>query len=171
MKVQSAGLVVYRLKNGIPEVLMAHMGTPWWAKKDIGAWSIPKGEVEEGEEPLATARREFIEELGIQIPEGDFMELGSIDQHNNKTVQAWAIEGDPDISTIKSNEVEIEWPPKSGKKQKFPEIDRAAWLSLGEASQKSVRGQAELFERLANLLHVPFGTEEIPEPPAQGTLF
>lgn len=171
MKTLSAGLIVYRLKDGLPEVLLAHMGTPWWAKKDIGAWSIPKGEIEEGESPIDTARREFREELGIQVPEGELWELGSIEQHNNKTVTAWAIEADPDISVIKSNKVEIEWPPRSGQKQMFPEIDRVEWLSLGEAAQKSVRGQAELFERLANLLHVPFGAGEIPEPPSQASLF
>ena len=159
------------MHGGLPQVLLAHMGSPWWAKKDIGAWTIPKGEVEEGEEPLDTAKREFTEELGLQVPEGKLLELGMIEQHNNKTVTAWAIEADIDASNIESNKVEIEWPPRSGKKQQFPEIDRANWFGLAEAVQKTVRGQAELFEKLANILHVPFGAEEIPDPPAQGSLF
>jgi predicted NUDIX family NTP pyrophosphohydrolase len=171
MKQHSAGIVVYKLVRGQPEVLMAHMGAPWWAQNDIGAWTIPKGLVEAGEEPLDAAKREFSEELGLQVPEGDFIELGDIEQSNNKTVSAWAIAADPDISNIKSNTFKTEWPPKSGKTAEFPEIDRAAWLDLPAAAQKAVRGQAELFERLANILHVPFGSEEIPEPPALGSLF
>jgi predicted NUDIX family NTP pyrophosphohydrolase len=171
MKKHSAGIIVYRIKEGVPEVLMAHMGSPWWAKKDVGAWSVPKGVIEEGEEPFETAKREFTEELSLQPPEGDYLELGTVDQHNNKSVTAWAIEADLDISKIKSNTYELEWPPRSGKTQEFPEIDRAVYMSLPEAAQKCVRGQAELFERLANELHVPFGAEEIPEPPSQGSLF
>lgn len=171
MKKYSAGLVVYRIREGQPEVLLAHMGSPWWAKKDIGAWSIPKGEVEAGEEPLATAKREFGEELGLPVPEGNYHELGEIEQHNRKTVIAWAVEADPDISDINSNKTTIEWPPSSGQTQEFPEIDRAGWFSLESAAQKAVRGQAELFKRLANLLHVPFGSEEIPDPPTQSALF
>lgn len=150
---------------------MAHMGGPFHAKKDVGHWSIPKGLVEEGEEPLATAKREFTEEFGLQAPEGDYLELGTVDQHNNKSVTVWAVEADLDVSNIQSNTFNMEWPPRSGKIQEFPEIDRAAYMSLAEASQKCVKGQAELFERLANELHVPFGAEEIPEPPAQGSLF
>src|SRR4051794_30477393 len=98
MKAHSAGLVVYRFKDGQPEVLLAHMGTPWWAKKDVGAWTIPKGLIEQNEEPLQAAKREFGEELGLAVPEGEFTELGDIDQHNNKTVTAWAIESDVDVS-------------------------------------------------------------------------
>src|SRR3954469_21289554 len=103
MKKYSAGIIAYRIKEGVPEVLMAHMGLPWWAKKDVGAWSIPKGIVEEGEEPFQTAKREFTEELGLQPPEGDFLELGTVDQHNNKAVTAWAVEADLDVSEVKSN--------------------------------------------------------------------
>jgi predicted NUDIX family NTP pyrophosphohydrolase len=171
MKAHSAGLIVYRLRNGQPEVLMAHMGAPWWVKKDVGAWTIPKGLINEGEEPLEAAKREFQEELGLQIPEGEFVELGDIDQHNNKTVTAWAIEADFDVSNIKSNTFKAEWPPKSGRTQEFPEIDRADWLTLTVAGQKAVRGQAELFARLANYLHMPLGSEEIPHQPSQGSLF
>lgn len=146
------------------------MGTPWWSKKDVGAWSIPKGLVEDNEEPLEAAKREFHEELSLVLPPGDFIELGDIEQHNRKIVSAWAIEGDLDVSEIKSNTTTIEWPPRSGQMQEFPEIDRAAWFGLAEASQKAVRGQAELFERLAAYLQVPF--EAVPkQEPAQGSLF
>ena len=151
--------------------MIAHMGSPWWAKKDIGAWSIPKGLIEPGEEPIEAAKREFSEELGMPVPDGEYLELGSIEQNNNKTVTAWAVEADMDANHIHSNNLKMEWPPRSGKTQEFPEIDRAAWLSLAEASQKTVKGQAELFERLANKLNVPFGSEEIPPAPKQGSLF
>ena len=171
MKKHSAGLIVYRLKNGQPEVLLGHMGAPWWAKKDIGAWSIPKGVINEDEQPIEAARREFTEELGLAVPDGDLIDLGDIEQNNNKTVSAWAIEADIDASSIKSNSFKTEWPPRSGKIQEFPEIDRADWFSLPIAAQKSVSGQAELFARLANELHFPFGSEEIPAAPEQGSLF
>ena len=170
MKAHSAGLVIYRTSAGQPEVLLAHMGAPWWAKKDVGAWSIPKGLVEDGEQPLDTAKREFGEELGLPVPEGEFIELGDIDQRNRKTVSAWAIEADPDVNEIKSNTFKAEWPPRSGKTQEFPEIDRVAWFGLPEAAQKCVPGQAGLFERLANHLHLPFGPE-LPDSPKQGSLF
>jgi predicted NUDIX family NTP pyrophosphohydrolase len=170
-RAHSAGLVIYKLTSGRPEVLLAHMGAPWWAKKDIGAWSIPKGLIEEGEEPLDAAKREFGEELGLPVPEGDFIGLGDIEQHNRKTVSAWALEADIDATSITSNTFRTEWPPRSGKLQEFPEIDRAGWFSLAEAAQKAVRGQAPLFERLANHLHVPFGPEETRGEPHQGSLF
>jgi len=147
------------------------MGAPWWAKKDVGAWSIPKGLIEEGEDPFITAQREFGEELGLAVPQGEFIELGEIEQHNRKTVSAWAIEADIDASVVNSNTFKAEWPPRSGRLQEFPEIDRAAWFSLAEASQKAVRGQAQLFERLANHLHVPFGPEGANAQPQQGSLF
>src|SRR5260221_649507 len=124
MKQHSAGLIVYRIKDSGPEVLIAHMGSPWWAKKDIGAWSIPKGLIEDGEQPLDAAKREFNEELGLSPPEGEYIELGIIEQHNNKDVVAFAIEAYLDASNIKSNTFKAEWPPKSGKEQEFPEIDR-----------------------------------------------
>jgi predicted NUDIX family NTP pyrophosphohydrolase len=168
---QSAGLLVYRLKNGEPQVLIAHMGAPWWAKKDKGAWTVPKGELQEGEEPLEAAKREFQEELGLPLPDGELIELGQIKQNNNKTVTAWAVEADLDASSISSNTFTVEWPPKGGKMQEFPEIDRAAWFTLSEAAAKLVPGQGGLLENLANALHIPFGAEEIPEPPQQGSLF
>jgi predicted NUDIX family NTP pyrophosphohydrolase len=171
MKAHSAGLVVYRLASGQPEVLLAHMGGPFHAKKDDGHWSIPKGLIDEGEEPLAAAKREFTEELNLAPPDGRYIELGDVEQHNNKLVTAWAVEADPDISDIKSNTFEIEWPPRSGKTQEFPEIDRAGWFGLAEAARKCVPGQAGLFERLANILHAPFGPEEMPDAPRQRRLF
>lgn len=171
MKAHSAGLVVYRIKDGQAEVLLAHMGGPFHAKKDAGHWSIPKGLIDEHEEPLAAAKREFTEELGLAAPEGRFIELGEIEQHNRKIVSAWAIEADIDVSSTKSNTFEMEWPPRSGKVQQFPEIDRADWFGLAEAGQKAIRGQAELFERLADHLHVPFGPEGTASEPQQGSLF
>jgi predicted NUDIX family NTP pyrophosphohydrolase len=159
------------MASGQPEVLMAHMGGPFHAKKDEGHWSIPKGLIDDGEEPLAAAKREFSEELGLAAPEGEFVELGEVEQHNKKIVSAWAVEADMVVSDIKSNTFEMQWPPRSGKLQRFPEIDRAAWFGLAEASQKAIRGQAELFERLANHLHVPFSPEEQASQPRQGSLF
>lgn len=156
MKKHSAGLVVFRQKNGRPEVLVAHMGAPWWAKKDAGAWSIPKGEIEDGEEPLETAKREFREELGLDPPRGEYQELGTIEQHNKKLVTAWMVKGDMDISQISGNTFEAEWPPHSGKKQKFPEIDRASWMAPEEAAKKTVRGQAEFFKKLTERLGYRF---------------
>src|SRR6476646_3802160 len=133
MKAHSAGLVIYKMSGGQPQVLLAHMGAPWWAKKDVGAWTIPKGLIEENEEPFEAAKREFGEELGLSVPEGDYTSLGDIEQNNNKIVSAWAIEAEPAITNIKSNTFEAEWPPRSGQKQNFPEIDRAAWFGLAEA--------------------------------------
>lgn len=166
MKKHSAGLIIFRRTGNEPEALLAHMGAPWWVKKDTGAWSVPKGEIDEGEDPLETAKREFGEELSLSIPEGKFIDLGTIEQHNNKTVQAWAIEGNVDAGNIKSNTFKTEWPPRSGKVQEFPEIDRAAWFNLADASQKVVRGQGELFQRLAQHLGVKIDDN----PPKQGSL-
>lgn len=164
MKKHSAGIIVFRRIGEQPEVLLAHMGSPWWANKDIGAWSIPKGEIEEGEEPLTTAKREFKEELSLDLPEGNFIQLGMVEQHNNKTVSAWAIEADLNVSQIKSNTFKTEWPPKSGKQREFPEIDRADWFNLEQAAQKTVRGQAELFYRLAE--HLGHKMDKAPEQPS-----
>lgn len=133
---------------------MAHMGSPWWAKKDKGAWSIPKGEYQEGEDPLKNAKREFREELSLEPPPGDYIELGEIKQNNNKKVTAWAIEADLDVSNIKSNTFTTEWPPRSGKQAEFPEIDKAEYMNLETAGQKLVPGQAELLDRLAGKLGV-----------------
>lgn len=171
MKAHSAGLVAFRQTGSQPEVLLAHMGSPWWAKKDIGAWTIPKGLIEENEDPLDTAKREFSEELGMAAPDGEFIGLGDIQQNNNKTVSAWAVEADINVSNIKSNIFEAEWPPGSGQTQEFPEIDRAAWFGLAEAAQKAVPGQAGLFERLAEILKVPFQPDSAIGKGQQASLF
>jgi predicted NUDIX family NTP pyrophosphohydrolase len=148
MKKRSTGILMYRRAGPELEVLLVHPGGPFWAKKDLGAWSIPKGEFEEGEEPLAAARREFREELGAE-PDGAFVELGSLMQPSRKEVVAWAVEGDFVVEELKSNTFEIEWPPKSGKKKQFPEVDRAAWLGLEEARRKILAGQVGFINRLA----------------------
>lgn len=147
---QSAGIVLYRRNAaGAIEVLLGHMGGPYWARKDDGAWSIPKGEIEPGEEPLAVARREFQEEIGAPVPRGEIADLGEIRQSGGKTVRAWAIEGDLDATAMVSNTFELEWPPKSGRLQTFPEIDRAAWFDLATGAQKIVVGQRAFLDRIA----------------------
>jgi len=148
---QSAGLLMYRRRGGGIEVLLVHPGGPFWAKKDQGAWSIPKGEYEPGEDPLAAARREFTEETGI-VPEGAFVALAPLRQRSGKIVRAFAIEGDLDPQAIRSNTFVMEWPPRSGRLQEFPEVDRAAWFSLEEAKQKLLAAQVALVEELARLL-------------------
>jgi predicted NUDIX family NTP pyrophosphohydrolase len=167
MKKHSAGIIVFRRSGPEVEVLLGHMGSPWWVKKDIGAWSIPKGLIEEGEDPLDTAKREFSEELGLEIPDAELIQLGSIEQPNNKTVSAWAVEGDMDVGEIQSNTLKVEWPPRSGQMQDFPEIDKAGWFSLPDAAQKAVQGQSQLFERLAEHLGVKFESQAS----QQGSLF
>ena len=145
----SAGIVLWRrLDSGVVEVLLGHMGGPYWARKDVGAWTIPKGEIEPGEEPLDVARREFCEEIGVPLPPGDINDLGEIRQAGGKTVLAWAVEGDLDASAIVSNTFELEWPPKSGRMQAFPEIDRAEWFDLAGAAEKIVVGQRTFLDRL-----------------------
>jgi predicted NUDIX family NTP pyrophosphohydrolase len=138
-----------RGKNGL-EVLLVHPGGPFWAKKDIGAWSIPKGEYSEAEEPLAVAVREFEEETGLR-PLGDFQPLGEVLQPSRKIVTAWAMPGDFDTATLKSNAFEMEWPPKSGRKTAFPEVDRAEWFSLDQAREKILPGQKEFVDRLMTI--------------------
>jgi len=147
----SAGLVLFRERDGTLEVLLGHMGGPFWAKKDEGAWSIPKGELEDGEEPLASAQREFAEELGRVPPDGEVIELGEMRQRGGKRVVAFALEGDFDPAQIAPGTFEMEWPPRSGRRQEFPEVDRVAWFDVPTASAKIVRGQVELLERLASL--------------------
>jgi predicted NUDIX family NTP pyrophosphohydrolase len=156
MKQHSAGLLVYRKKEGQVEVLIVHPGGPFWAKKDLGAWSIPKGLYEENEEPLQAAYREFEEEVGQPAPEAQAKPLETIEQKNNKTVIAWAIEGDLGDIKTKSNTFKMEWPPKSGKYQEIPEVDRAEWFILSNAAQKLNPDQVPFLERLAKLLGVDF---------------
>lgn len=142
---------MYRRRQGNVEVLLAHMGGPFWAKKDLGAWSIPKGEFEPGEVPLDAAKREFEEETGLMVT-GEFIPLTPIKLSGGKILHAWALEGDCDASSIKSNTFMLEWPPRSGKQQAFPEIDRAEWYSLDEAKEKVTKGQRGLIEALRRFL-------------------
>ena len=149
---RSAGILLYRQiddgSKGRVEVLLGHMGGPFWARKDAGAWTIPKGEIEPGEDPLAVAQREFEEELGAPVPAGAVTDLGEVRQAGGKTVQAWAVEGDLDAATIVSNTFEMEWPPRSGRTESFPEIDRAAWFDLETARSLIIQGQRALLDRL-----------------------
>jgi predicted NUDIX family NTP pyrophosphohydrolase len=149
---RSAGILLYRHAGGGLEVLLVHPGGPFFARRDDGAWSIPKGVHEDGEEPLAAARREFAEELGSPCPDGEALDLGEIRQKSGKRVMAWAVAGDLDASTIASNTFEVEWPPRSGRKQTFPEVDRAAWFALDAARVKLLAAQAEFLDRLAERL-------------------
>ena len=144
----SAGLLPYRIRDGVLEVFLAHMGGPFWARKDDGAWSIVKGEHGPEEDPFAAARREFAEETGAEPPAGPVLALGEVRQSSGKRVAAWAIEGDVDPATIRSNTFTIEWPPRSGRMQEFPEIDRAAWVDAATARRKLVRAQTAFVDRL-----------------------
>ena len=148
---QSAGLLMYRICNGEPEVLLVHPGGPFWKAKDAGAWTIPKGELQPGEEPFATALREFEEEVGFK-PTGDFLPLAPIKQKAGKIVHAWAFEGDCEPATIKSNTFEMEWPSRSGRLQQFPEIDRAAFFGLAAAAQKINPAQVAWLRELESKL-------------------
>ncbi len=148
---RSAGLLLYRRQARDVEVLLAHPGGPLWARKDEGAWTVPKGEIEDGEEPLAVARREFEEETGI-VPEEPFLPLGSVRQKAGKTIHAWAWEGDADPAAIVSNTTRYEWPRGSGRWVTFPEVDRCAWFEPDAARTRLNPAQAELIDRLAAAL-------------------
>jgi len=147
----SAGVLPYRMSGGTLEVLLVHPGGPFWAKKDRGAWSVPKGEVGPDEAPLDAALREFEEETGARA-DGDLMALSPVRQKGGKTVHAWAMHGDLDASAVRSNTFEMEWPPRSGRRQAFPEVDRAAWFALEEARVRILEGQVPLLDELARLL-------------------
>ena len=134
------------------EVLLGHMGGPFWARKDAGAWSIPKGEYVAGEEPFEVAQREFLEELGSPVPASSFLPLGEVRQSGGKVLTVWAAEGDLDVTTAVSNTFTLEWPPRSGRMQEFPEIDRAAWLPVERARELLVKGQVPLLDRLLEQL-------------------
>ena len=142
---------MYRRAGARLEVLLVHPGGPFWANRDLGAWSLPKGEYAAGEEPLAVAMREFEEETGAR-PSGDFLPLGESVQPGRKIVTAWAVEGDFDVGALKSNLFEMEWPPKSGRKTSFPEVDRAEWFSIEDARKKILRGQGAFLDRLLSAL-------------------
>jgi predicted NUDIX family NTP pyrophosphohydrolase len=149
MAATSAGILLHRTRDGAREVLLVHPGGPYWARKDEGAWSIPKGEVEPGEDPRARALIEFQEETGTPLDgDGALQDLGSIKQRGGKTVVAFALEGDLDADAIASNTFELEWPPRSGRRQAFPEVDRAAWFGLDEARRRINPAQAALLDRL-----------------------
>ena len=153
MPKRSAGLLVYRRVEGEPEMLLVHPGGPYWARKDDGAWSIPKGEYEPGEDPLGVASREFREELGTDPPDlGSPIFLGELRQPSGKIVSAWAVHGDVDVSDVHSNKFTMEWPPSSGRTAEFPEVDRAGWFGLDEARRKLLRGQLGFIDRLSELL-------------------
>jgi predicted NUDIX family NTP pyrophosphohydrolase len=165
----SAGLLLYRRMRGSLEVFLVHPGGPFWAKKDDGAWSIPKGEYGPEEDALTAARREFKEETGIEV-DGAFFELEAVKQPSGKVIRAWAVEGDCDPSQIVSNTFEMEWPPKSGKRAVFPEVDRAEWFDISAGLVKLITGQRPFLNQLAGKLGIGLPAS----PPAadeQGSLF
>ena len=157
MPKRSAGLLLYKIEAGTVRVLLVHPGGPFWRNKDEGVWSIPKGEIEAGEDALAAARREFREETGHDA-DGDALALTPVRQAGGKIVEAWAVAGDLDTSRIVSNSFATEWPPRSGRTQSFPEIDRAEWFGLAEARERINKGQAPLLDELeARLTRVARG--------------
>jgi predicted NUDIX family NTP pyrophosphohydrolase len=145
----SAGLLLYRAPRGALEVMLVHMGGPFWRRKDAGAWSIPKGEYAPPEDALAAARREFQEETGLEPPPGEPLDLGVLRQANGKLVHVWALAADLDVTRIESNSFELEWPRGSGRRASFPEVDRAGWFELQSAREKLVKGQVGFLEALA----------------------
>ena len=147
MPITSAGILMFRRTGAEPEVLLVHPGGPYWAKKDDGAWSIPKGVYESGEDALAAARREFEEETGC-VPQGAFEPLGSFRQPSGKRVAVWAVEQDFDLKDFRSNSFAMEWPPRSGRSRNFPEADRAGWFALREADRKVTKGQQPIIAAL-----------------------
>ncbi len=152
MAKRSAGLLLHRTRDGALEVLLVHPGGPFWARKDAGAWSIPKGELDGDEEPSVCARREFAEETGTALPDGALDDLGAVKLKSGKVVHAFAVAGDLDPATLVSNTFELEWPPRSGRMQAFPEVDRAAWFDLATAREKLNPAQAAFVDRLEALL-------------------
>jgi predicted NUDIX family NTP pyrophosphohydrolase len=147
----SAGVLVYRTRDGVVEVLIAHPGGPFWARKDDGAWSIPKGEYDEGDDAWAAAQREFSEELGLAVPDGPRADFGPVKQPSGKVVTAFAVGGDLDVSDARSNTFELEWPRGSGRTREFPEVDRVAWFSVAQARDKLLKGQRAFLDRLMAL--------------------
>ena len=172
----SAGIMLYREGNNGLEVFLVHPGGPFWAKKDEGSWSIPKGEYEEGDDVWAAARREFREETGFDAPAGEPAELGQV-KYSNKALTAWSLAGSVDARRVKSNMFTMEWPPKSGKMQTFPEIDRAEWFGIAEARTQILPAQVNLIEQLVTRLGVSEAAQNEPRPKSnkssspQGSLF
>jgi predicted NUDIX family NTP pyrophosphohydrolase len=152
MAKRSAGILLYRRRGEDVELLLVHPGGPLWARKDAGAWSIPKGEYGDGEDPLAVALREFEEETGHRLPEDGLVALGEVRQRGGKVVSAWAAPGDLDADAITSNTFTLEWPPRSGVRREFPEVDRAGWFDPATAREKLLAAQAELVDRLLAVL-------------------
>ena len=148
---KSAGILIYKKLKDELQVLLVHPGGPFWKNKDAGAWSIPKGEFNDDEEPLAAAKREFEEETGLAIS-GKFLPLTPVKKKSGKMIYAWAVENDIELSSVKSNLFEMEWPPRSGKTQSFPEIDKASWFTVNEAKEKIVPGQFSFIQELLQLL-------------------
>jgi predicted NUDIX family NTP pyrophosphohydrolase len=144
----SSGLLLFRSREGALEVLLGHMGGPFWSRRDAGGWSLPKGEHEPGEDSLHAARREFVEELGIAPPAGIALDLGELKQPSGKVIHAWALEADLDVSAIAGNTFELEWPRGSGRRERFPEVDRAGWFEIDAAREKLVGAQRPFLERL-----------------------
>jgi predicted NUDIX family NTP pyrophosphohydrolase len=171
MTTTSAGILLYQQGDAGMVVLLVHPGGPFWRNRDLGAWSIPKGEMDDGEDPEAAARREFAEELGFET-NGSLQPLGQIRQNSKKLVHAYALKGDLDVNNIRSNEIAIEWPPKSGRTIHVPEIDRAAWFALPLAREKILAGQRPLLDRLEALggSHAPTANEASPAPAGLGGL-
>lgn len=179
MAKMSAGVLLYRHEDDGVRVMLVHPGGPFWAKKDKAAWSIPKGEVDGDEDNLTAAKREFGEETGGSLPDEGFIDLGDARASSNKVVHIWALEGNFDTTQLKSNSLEMAWPPKSGQMQSFPEVDKAAWFALSEAMVKIHAGQTVFIERLAEKLGVklslakdlPGAVDEEADRPTQTSLF
>jgi len=162
MAKHSAGLLIYRLGLQSLDVLLVHPGGPFWAKKDDGAWFVPKGELEPNEDALSAARREFGEELGIAAPAGEPLALGNVKNKGGKLIECWALPGDLDLNAFRSNTFELEWPPRSGKKKAFPEVDRAEYFSVEQAVRKMHPAELPFVERLLKLL--PSLVDRAPSP-------
>jgi predicted NUDIX family NTP pyrophosphohydrolase len=169
MVARSAGLLLFRRRRDAVEVLLVHPGGPFWAKRDEGAWSIPKGEYEPGEDPLATAQREFAEEVGFDAPAGALLSLGELRQPGGKRVCVWAVEGDLDPRRATSNTFELEWPRGSGRIRTFPEVDRVEWMAVPAARTKLLQGQRPFLDALSDALTGPSeAPAEVPEGPGGG---
>lgn len=161
MPKQSAGILPFRRRNGNVEILLVHPGGPFWAKKDKGAWGLAKGEIGEGEQPMQAAKREFSEELGLQTPEGEYIDIGTA-KTSSKIIYGWAVEAELDATNISSNMVDIEWPPKSGQTMQIPEVDKAEWFKITRALPKMHGNQAVFLESLAEHLGIKLSKPEQP---------